>query len=312
MITAVALNPAVDVTLIFEDFRVGEVNRARRSLISPGGKGINVAKAVHSLGHRTVALGFLGRENSSFLRDSLKGLGIATDFVEVKGRTRTNYFINERTTGRETVINTDSEFDFLYDDENDLRARVKRYAGESDFMIFSGSVPSGLPKGIYADLIEIARGEGCRTVLDADDEPLKLGLKAKPFIVKPNLRELERALDVKIDSREEAVDGMRRLIDGGIEVVILTMGGEGSIVASQRGIWFVHPQKVKVVSPLGAGDAYVAGFCVASANREPFEECIRWGAAAATASLAYYGAAQCPKEDVERLLPSIRMESIGT
>ncbi len=166
MIVTVTLNPAVDKTLMVRGFAVGKTNRAEIERLDPGGKGINVAKALQQLGCPMTALGFVAGMNGRFILQALEALEIPADFVDVEGETRVNLKITDLEFGTETEIN-ESGFRVGAEDLQRFREKLGAYAARAKVVVFSGSLPPGAPLDTYADLLAIARSHGAKTILDA-------------------------------------------------------------------------------------------------------------------------------------------------
>ena len=135
---------------------------------------------------------------------------------------------------------------------------VEHRAARADFLVLSGSLPPGCPADYYARLLRVAQGKTCRCVLDADGAPLREGLKARPWMLKPNRAELEALTGCRLESVQQVRDAARELIAGGASVVAVSLGGDGAVIADADEAFFAPPLKIEVRSTVGAGDAMVA------------------------------------------------------
>jgi 1-phosphofructokinase len=289
MIATVTLNPAIDKTMAVPGLAIGRTNRATVEQIDAGGKGINVAKAVRQLGHPVVALGFLAGDNGRLIADTLAAGGIAGEFVWVPGETRVNLKIKDPETGTETEIN-ERGCPVGPDELEALRRKVEEKAAECAVVVFSGSLPPGVPPQIYGDFIHLARKRGARTILDTAGPALMEGIAARPDLVKPNREEAAEALGCAIPE-----DGLpraaRRFLELGARAAVISLGAEGAVAASGEGVWRGYPPPVGASSSIGAGDAMVAVFAVSIARNLPFPEAFRLAMAAGAASAATKGSA---------------------
>lgn len=201
MIATVTLNPSLDLNLEVDELKIDDVTRIKNSKLDPGGKGINVSRVVNILGGPTVAYGFIAGREGGQLSLFLAEEGILNSFVALKeGNTRVNVIITERKTGRQTRINAIGPRAEVEDLEA-LKERITRLGGgicAVSFMVFAGSIPPGLPPTTYRYLIEEVQELGIKAVLDTDGDPLKYGIKAKPYMIKPNTYELERLVGRKL------------------------------------------------------------------------------------------------------------------
>ncbi|AKL94835.1 1-phosphofructokinase FruK [Clostridium aceticum] len=284
MITTVTLNPAVDKTIEIHGFKPGAVNRIAGTRIEAGGKGINVSKVLKSLGADTLSTGFVGGENGKWINQCLKNEGIETDFVWIDQETRTNIKIVDTKTSIITDINDRGKpIEAVY--LEDLYGQVEKWAEKSEVMVFAGSIPDGLTNTIYTDLIEVARRKGCKTILDAEGEQLLQGIGAKPYMIKPNIDELENALKVKINNEDDLITYCKDFIQKGIHIVVVSMGEEGALLVSNKHVLRAEKVSVEVKSTVGAGDSMVAAFAYGMMKDYSLEETFKLAVAAATLSV---------------------------
>lgn len=307
MITTVTLNPAIDRTIILDSFDHGSVNRIKSVREDIGGKGINVAKVLQSLGYNTCATGFIGERNSRYVEDLLQSEQVTSDFVTVEGKTRLNTKIVEMDTKITTDIN-EIGFEISEEQLNSLKELITKYAQKSEMLAFSGSIPQGLPSDIYFELLSIA-GKYTKTVLDADGIFLLEGLKANPYIIKPNIHELENALSRKLNTHEEIKMAARDLIrDYKIKYVLISMGGDGSILVSAHKAIFAKALKIEVKSSVGAGDSMVAGFLYGINNEDiTTSQALAYATACGALAASQEGTQTFKKEDVEKLVEKVEL-----
>ncbi len=250
MIATVTLNPAIDKNLSVPRFEVGKTNRGEVTRTDAGGKGINVAKALKQLGAEVCALGYVAGSYGQFILKALAASGIAADFVAVPGETRVNMKINDPVCGTETEIN-EPGFQVSPEHLQALKQKVGEYAPRCEVMIFSGSLPPGAPPEIFAELMSMASASGSRCILDTSGPALQLGIKAEPFLVKPNLAEVEELLQVRLTTRREVAEAARRLLAMGIEEVVISLGKEGAVAAIGREVLSARPPTVTPRSSVG-------------------------------------------------------------
>lgn len=289
MVITVTLNPAVDKTVEIGNFEIGAVNRVSSVRLDAGGKGINVSKVIRSLGGKSKASGILGGAAGGFIKEYLDRLGIENDFLFIKGETRTNLKIVDGSRKISTDINEPGPPVTREDVEN-LKRIVFEDLGEGSVVVFSGSVPGNVDKDIYERWIEAAGKAGAKTILDADGELLKRGVKAGPFLIKPNIHELERLFETRIKDAREAEGLARKLMEShGIEMAAVSLGEKGAVFLNKEKSLLAHGIKVEVKSTVGAGDAMVAALAYALAKGWSFEEAARLAVASATANVMTSG-----------------------
>lgn len=261
-VVTVTLNPAIDQTVHVEGFRVGEVNRVEAVRQNAGGKGVNVASALADLGMSVVATGFLGRENAGIFEDLFSAKAIDDRFVRLGGSTRLGLKIVDNSCRVVTEINYPGLAPRAADLES-LQATVEGLARPGAWFVLSGSVPHGVPPGIYADMIRAIHERGGRVLLDTSGEPLRLALERRPDIVKPNQSELEQLTGRSLDGLDDIAQAASDLLDRGAGLVAVSMGGRGALFASGEERLLAVPPPVPVQSTVGAGDTMVAGLVMA-------------------------------------------------
>jgi 1-phosphofructokinase len=309
MIATVTLNPALDKTMAIPGFAIGRTNRASIEQIDAGGKGINVAKAAKQLGCPAIALGFLAGANGRWIAEALGAMGIPSDFVWVPGETRVNLKIKDPLTGTETEIN-EPGFQVAADHVQSLLRKVEEQAGQCAVMVFSGSLPPGVPPEIYAEFIRIARNRGAQTILDTAGAALKYGIGAGPDLIKPNRVEAEELLETRIDGEAGLVGAARRMLAMGARVVVLSLGADGALAVSERERWRAYPPSVTASSSIGAGDAMVAALAFAMTRGLALEDALRLATAAGAASVATNGSAS-DLGSIQEYSKGVTLHSIG-
>jgi len=309
MYTTVTVNPCVDRFIMVEEIKIGEIHRPLYTMDFPAGKGIDVSRVARVLGERTMALGIVGGHTGAYIEKELHTQGVETDFVFTNCETRVNTKIVDIRDWTHTEFNSKGE---AVSEEivNKLIDRVVDWSGKSKIMSFSGSILPNMPTDIYKQYIEIAKSKGCITFLDATGEVFLQGLKAAPYMVKPNIHELEESFGVTTNSVEEIVELAHKILDYGVEVCTVSMGGKGSLVVTRENTFKVPPLKVQVRSVVGAGDSYVAGFGVGLMRVMPLVDCIKLGTACATSTIQNEGTQLSKPEQVKELFEKIVVDVI--
>ncbi len=293
-VLTVTLNAAVDKLYTIPGFAVDRVQRPTETRVYAGGKGINVARVYRTLGGVVTATGFSGGPTGEYIRAGLNGEGIDTHFVTVMQESRVCTAILDPVGRTETVLNeagpevTSAECDAL------LR-RLRELLPGHDAVILSGSLPPGVPPEIYVAIIRLAHVLGVKAVLDTSGEALRLGVEAKPFLVKPNVHELE-ALSVGGDGWGGSAQALRDKY--GVTLALVTGGVRGAVLASAEGTWEAIPPVVEVVSALGSGDSLTAGFVWAWEQGLGHAEALKLGVAAGAANAAVYGSGFCTRTQI--------------
>jgi 1-phosphofructokinase len=307
MIATITLNPAIDKSLTVPRFAVGKTNRGEVRRTDAGGKGINVAKALKHFGAEVLALGFLAGSNGRFILEALAASGIPADFCYVRGETRVNLKIHDSVYGTETELN---EPGFQVSPENlqAIKQKVKEYAPRCEVMVFSGSLPPGAPPATFAELMATARALGAKCILDTAGSGLRFGLGAKPFLIKPNRAEVEELLQVRLRSRRELGEAARSLLEMGAEEVVISMGADGAVAATQQDLFSARPPAVIARSSIGAGDAMVAALAYGEVEHLPFRDSFCLAMAAGAAAVTMEGSKVADLTLIQSLLPQVQVE----
>lgn len=307
MIVTVTLNPVLDRTLTVSEIVMNEMVRALETREDWGGKGFNVSRALRALGVPSLALGFAGGATGEKLAAGLHELGIATDLIPIAGETRTNIVITNRA-GTEYVkvnepgptVRTAEAVAFL--------DRVAATAGHGDLWALCGSLPPGLPVDFYAQLIGLLHERGARVLLDTSGEPLRLGLEARPYAIKPNLPEVEAWLGHPVCDDVALTEAVEALLRRGISLVALSLGVDGLALATADTRVRARPPQVTALNPVGAGDALVAGLLWALSEAKPLAEVAAWGVAAGTAAAMREGVSVGTRAEVEAVRDQVVYE----
>ena len=309
MIATVTLNPSLDEHIAVRGLVVEEINRWVRVSRYAGGKGIDVSRAVHEMGGVTIAYGFIGGSNGRTLEILLDEEGVLFSFTPVKQETRTNFIITDTKTRHQTSIDAPGP----RISKGELRRFLKKLREtrpSPNLIAVGGSVPPGIPASIYYDIIMDAKARNVRTVLDSTGQWLEEGIKAKPYCIKPNVYEAETLLGRGLPTEEAIIEAALDMVGMGIEVVVISRGKEGIIMATQGSLYKAVSPQVRVRSAVGAGDCTIAGLALKLAYRGSLLEACRLAVAMGTAAVLTPGTELCHRADVERLLPQIKVGNI--
>lgn len=307
MIITVTMNPAIDKTVEIGTFQHGGLNRIRKVEYDAGGKGINVSKTIRELGESSVATGFLGGNGGRTIEHVLKEKNITCDFIWVNGETRINTKVFE-TNGALTELNEPGP-SISKEQMDDLIQKLEGYANKDTLFVLSGSIPAGVDKGIYADIIRLVHNKGAKVLLDADGELFKRALEAGPDIIKPNRVELEEYAGIEGNATEEQLLAIAEdFQQKGIETIAISMGKEGAMFGVGDTCVRCPALSVKAHSTVGAGDAMVASLAYAWEQKLETDEMIRLGMAVSAGAVTTIGTKPPTKDLVEKLKEQVIIE----
>ncbi|MET8768372.1 1-phosphofructokinase [Streptomyces sp. NPDC004658] len=261
MILTVTPNPSLDRTYEVQALKRGEVIRAETERMDPGGKGVNVSRAVAAAGRRTVAVLPLGGAPGALIAELLHAQGIEVAPVPVVGATRSNIALAEAD-GVLTKINAPGP-ELSRSEQELLLDTVRSQSRDADWIACCGSLPRGLTPSWYADVVTRAHAGGARIALDTSGRALLEALRARPDVVKPNAEELAEAVARPLTTVGDALKAAEEVRAMGARAVLASLGADGQLLVSDAGAWFGSARVSAVRSNVGAGDASLAGFLIA-------------------------------------------------
>ena len=298
MILTVGMSPCVDVTVRLNKFALGKTNVAGEKIVTYAGKANNVALGVSRLGGAAFVTGFMYNENGSLFEKALDKEGIPFSFIWNPGRVRENYkFIDGK--GVLTEVNEEGR-EVAGEKLRDLLDFVRVQAAKSEAAVISGGAPKGTPASFYKDLVTAAKGAKIAAA-DTYGDRLKAALEAGVDLIKPNLDELSATLGGEFSARNEQLAGARALAKAGAKHVLLSLGGEGSILTDGEETYYAEGVRVAVESTVGAGDAMLAAATKSLAEGLPLAEILRRAAAAGTASVTERNDPSFKKETYDKI-----------
>lgn len=308
-VTTISLSPAIDHHIGIAGFTAGTLNRVHREEMYAGGKAVNVAACLADLGVAVTVTGLLGSDNADVFERLFASKGIRDACVRFPGRTRSNIKIVSGDMPQVTEINFPGSFP-----GNEYLARVERAVetllADCSCFVLAGSLPAGVATTYYADLIGRLQAAGKRVALDSSGGALRHGVIARPWLIKPNLAELEELVDEPLPDAVAAAAAARRLVATGIERVVVSLGERGALfVTADRCLQAIPPPTI-VHSTVGAGDALLAGHIVGCLYGWPLARSARLAIAAASARLATIGSGLPPRREVEALMATIELREL--
>ncbi len=299
MIYTITFNPALDYITKLQNFEVGKINRSKAEYIVPGGKGINVSIILKELGIDSTALGFTAGFIGKEIERKVKEYGIKTEFIQIDNE---NSRINVKITTdyQETAINGKGPFVDPY--YLSLFSKKIEKMEKEDILILSGSVPEGIENNIYQGICQIVEKKKVKVIIDTTGDLLLNTLAFHPFLIKPNKEELEEIFHCEITSQEEALQYAKKLQQKGACNVLVSMGKKGCVFLDEDGKTYKREALAskKENYTVGAGDSMVAGFVAGYQLYKNYEQALKMGIAAATATINSFYLAT--KQEIDRYL----------
>ena len=307
MIITVTLNAAIDKSLSVPSFRLGRRHRTVERRALAGGKGVNIARTLKTLGLPVIATGFQGGPTGTQIVAQLGDESILHDFVRIGGESRTNTSVLDPTTGEQTEINEQGPT-VEPDEVEQFREKLLYLASGASIVVFAGSLPRGVEPDLYAQLVRSLRKLEVTTIVDTDGEALRQAVRAEPDVVSPNVVEAEELVGHEFGDDADFAGAVREIV---------ALGARSAIMTTRDGCWAQMlvdgaPQAYRVTVPaqesvaaIGSGDAFLAGYIAARYRGSPPAECLRYGVACGAESTGRLGAGLIDVRAAERLLADV-------
>lgn len=308
MILTVTANPTIDKVYFVDELKIGEVHRPFKSTATAGGKGINVARVAALLGENAMALGFIGGRNGEFVSDEVRKLGIEEKFTRVRGETRVNTNISDKFGNSTEILETGPSV--TKEEIASLINEFEREADKSDIICVSGSLPRGTDSSLYKKFISIAKSKNKKIIVDTSGKTLKEIIDYAPFMVKPNRDEIKELFGIETKDDKGIKKALLILYEKGIELPIITLGGDGAFAYIDNDFYRFRSPAVSVKNAVGSGDSTVAGVAVGIARGLSFIDAVKLGMAAGSANTQFDETGYVSKELVNKYLKEIKYKTI--
>jgi 1-phosphofructokinase/tagatose 6-phosphate kinase len=313
MIVTVTLNAAIDKSLSVPSFRLGRRHRTVERRALAGGKGVNLARMLKTLGEPVIATGFQGGPTGTQIVAQLTEESILHDFVRIREESRTNTSVLDPTTGEQTEINEQGPAVDPGEVEQ-FREKLLYLARGAAIVVFAGSLPRGIAPDFYAQLVRDLRKLDVMTVVDTDGEALRLAVRAEPDVVTPNVVEAEELVGHEFNDDSDRAGAVREIVSLGARSAIMTLR-EGCwaqvLVDGAPHVYHVTVPPVEAVATIGSGDAFLAGYLAARYRGLPATECLRFGVACGAESTGRLGAGLIDVREVDRLLADVAASEVA-
>ena len=312
MIITVTLNAAIDKSLSVPNFRLGRRHRSVERRTLAGGKGVNVARTLKTLGQPVIATGLQGGPTGTQIIEQLTGESILCDFLRIAEESRTNTAVIDPTTGDQTEINeqgpaiTAGEIDQFCD-------KLLYLARGAAIVVFAGSLPRNAPPDLYANLTRELHRLGVSSVVDTDGDPLRHAVRAEPDVISPNVIESEELVGHEFNDDEDRIRAVREMVALGARQAIMTTADgcfAQMLVDGSPRLLRVTIELREPVAAVGSGDAFLAGFVAARYQGSPPEECLRFGVACGAESTRRLGAGLVDPREVDRLVGEVTVTEV--
>ena len=292
MILCLTPNPAVDRTLYVNTLKLGEVHRAEKVLIAAGGKGLNVARTIRTLGGDPLCMGPIGGHTGKLLADLAGQEGLSAEWTYVRNETRTCMILAQANQDS-TVIN-DAGQNMDVSECKTLVEDILICASRANLISVCGSLLPGFSQARLKSMLLELVAMGKQVWVDTSGDALRTVLEVKGVCIKVNATELGNALDIEISNTDHVARATHLLRERGVSQLAVTLGKGGAVFNTNAGIWMAQSPKIKVVSSVGSGDAFLGGLLFSLENNASPELTLRNAVAAGAANALEFGAGRFP------------------
>lgn len=309
-IATLALNPAIDLSYLVSELVPFRKTKAKNSRYDAGGNAINVSRALKKLNKEAHTCCILAGESGSMLKHLLALENIIPESIQVEGETRINSTIQQRRPPTEFKISGIAPANISSEEITTITRRFLKLAGDG-YGVLTGSVPPGVAPDTYAKLSAKLREQGAKVVLDTKDDMLISALDSKPFLIKPNVYELEITSGKALPDVEAIANQARQLQRGGVANVCVSMGADGAVFVNEEDSYYAPAPKIRVMCSVGAGDAMVGGLLAGLVDGLPAEQVLLQGLACGSGAVTQPGTMLFDPEQLDALMEGLEVTKLG-
>src|SRR6266487_4807800 len=307
MILCITPNPAIDRTILVPDLVLGNVHRAQQTIVAAGGKGLNVARTIRTLGGESLCLGLAGGYAGRLLAELAQNEGLNSFWTWTNSETRTCTILVSQN-GDATVIN-EPGMPVSKSDWEQLQQDVSKYISSSQLICISGSLPPNSSADDLYGLLSIMVDAGKQVWVDTSGAALDAVLAYPSVGVKVNGHEIGKSLGFEVNDIESAKRALMMLIERGLTACVITLGADGALIATKTGRWYAHGPSVRVVSSVGSGDSFLGGLLSALDVGRSWPEALCDAIAAGTANVLSAGGGQFAVQEFRNIREQIQIQA---
>jgi len=299
-IITITFSPCIDKSASVHSLLPEKKLKCSMPKLEPGGGGINVARAIQKLGGKATAIFPSGGYTGKFFNKLIQDEGVPSIIIETENETRENFIILEESSNLQYRFGMPGTG--LKETEWQQLLKAVEEAKGVEFIVASGSLPSGMPTDIFARLAVITKRKKAKLIVDTSGEPLKQAIREEIYLIKPSIRELSSLVDKEYLQPNEIAEAAKQVIEKGrCTIIIVSLGSAGAMLVTKDLIQTITPPPVKIKSTVGAGDSMVAGIVLLLSKGSSLEKAVQYGVACGTAATMNAGTELCKSEDAETL-----------
>ncbi len=304
MILTVTLNPAIDIRYNFDNLEKNKINRVENGNRTPGGKGLNVSRVIKRLGGDIIATGFLGGNNGKWIEGILTLKGIENKFYPIMDETRVCLALIDKN-GQTEILERGPKISEK--EQNYFLDNLEKNLSHIEIVCCSGSLPDGLEKNFYNKILKICNKKNIKVILDTSGVSLEKSLKEKPYLIKPNLEELENILKKRLYSDFEIIVACKKLKKFGAENILVTLGENGGIFVGEEIYKIEIPKFENVKNSVGSGDSTIAGIAFSLSRKKTLKDSLRYGIACGISNALSYETGDVDINFIEKIVENIKI-----
>jgi 1-phosphofructokinase family hexose kinase len=309
MILCITPNPAIDRTIILPSLVLGNVHRAQKTIVAAGGKGLNVARTIRRLGGEVLCMGFAGGHTGHLLADLAKNEGLRSSWTWTSGETRTcTILVSQK--GDATLIN-EPGMHVSREDWQQLEQDINKQIPSAGLVCISGSFPPDTSaenlQRLLSMLVDVA-DTGKQVWVDTSGSALLKVLALRNVCVKVNGNEIGEVLGLEVRDLDAAKRALKMLGEQGLRACVITLGVEGALLVTKEGRWHAYGPRVRVVSTVGSGDAFLGGLVSALDGGKNWPEALREAVAVGTANTLSIGGGEFVLQEFKAIREQIQIE----
>lgn len=305
-IVSLSLNPAIDLTYQITVLKHEHKSRATKTRLDPGGTGINVGRALAKLNNNSSTCSVIAGKMGEFLELMLKNELSNLYTLQVEGETRINTTVLQRTPQHQYEINAAGPT-LTADQLNKISQQFLKCCGQG-IGILTGSLPPGIDDDTYSDINLKLINQGARAIIDAPVSVLKKTLSSKPFLIKPNLDELQTLTNKSLTTLEQIAVEARRIVQQGTTYVCVSLGEQGALLSGPDNSYYCPPPAITINSTVGAGDSMVAGLAHVFAQNNSPEQALKFAVACGAGTAMQPGTQLFLAEQIDSLSKNISVK----
>lgn len=309
MILTVTANAAIDKRYVVNGLQIDAVNRCAECTYSAGGKGLNISRVAAIAGEPVTATGFLGGFAGRYIEKKIREEGVISDFVWCEGESRSCINIWDTVNHQQTEV-LEPGFTIDQKDMDALVAKFDELVQTADVAAVSGSMPAGGTPELYKRIVACGEKRGKKVILDTSGKNLEEGIHFHPYMIKPNMDEIQALTGRTFMQKSDLLEAVGDLHRMGIPTVVISMGGDGSLMSCEKGVYEAHVPRIEAVNTVGCGDSMIGGFAIGISRGLEIDECLRLASAVSAAAAMTEGTAFFRMEDMKALYEKIELVKI--